>query len=327
MSRGIGGVDAIQELIPDWLAVIIAVVTQLGDVWFLVLVLSLVYWSQRRVQDDVAMVGGLFVAGLGTYRAMKEVLKLPRPDEPPLDPDLLPWGIEQLWALTAEASGYGFPSGHATNATVVYVGLAVVLPIGTRRQRLGVAAGLVSVVGVSRVVLGVHYVVDIVAGAALGLAIVGAGLRVLPGLARDRGTPVFALAVATTAVYAAVAPADFRALTLGGIALGLLGGWQLVVMARYLVTVDRPSVFARHLAVRGAIAIFALAPLFVALDWFSLLGGEPYARAGAAGLGAVCVLLVPLARYSPRVRRVLGVGRFYLAAAYRAIRSVGRRWR
>lgn len=325
MSRDLGGVEAIQELLPEWLVVVLAVVTQLGDVWLLALVLATAYWRWPSTQDDVAMVGGLFLAGLGAYRALKELLRLPRPDAPPLDVEVLPWGIDWLYAATASASGYGFPSGHATNATVVYVGLALVLPIGTRTQRLAVAAGLVALVGVSRVVLGVHYVVDIVVGAALGLVVVTVGVSRLPRLARDRGTPVFVLAVATTAVYLAVDAPDDRAWLMAAAALGLLGGWQLVVLARYLVAVERPSAFARPLVGRGALALATLGPLALAASTYPLAGEVAFGRAGAVGLGAALALVVPIARYSPRVRRGVAAVRFWLASLWRAARS-GWRW-
>lgn len=327
VSRGIGGVEVAQDLLPEWLVVLIAVLTQLGDVWFLGLVLILLYWSQPTAQDSIAMVGGLFLAGLGTYRALKEVLRLPRPDQPPLDPELLPRGVRWLYESTAEAAGYGFPSGHATNTTVVYIGLAVVLPVGTLRQRLAAAIGLITIVGVSRVVLGVHFVVDIVVGVVLGLVVIGLGLRYLPRLSRDRGTPVFALAVLTTAAYLAVDIDDPRAWLMVGAALGLLGGWQLVVLARYLVVVERPSAFARPLVARGILAVATLGPLVLALDWFPLFGGPPYGQAGAMGLGAAVALIVPIARHSPRVRRVLGVGRFWVYAGVEAVRSLIRRFR
>ena len=45
MSRGIGGIDPIQELLPDWMALGVGLLTQLGDAWFLVLLLAVLYWS------------------------------------------------------------------------------------------------------------------------------------------------------------------------------------------------------------------------------------------------------------------------------------------
>ena len=74
-----------------------------------------------------------------------------------------------------EVPGWGFPSGHATMSAVVFLTLAV-LVAGTRprhRERVfivAVAAVLAALVGVSRVVLGVHYATDVVAGWVFGVA-------------------------------------------------------------------------------------------------------------------------------------------------------------
>jgi len=70
------------------------------------------------------------------------------------------------------ASGLSFPSGHATNAAATFAALALLL--GRRRSPAsraalaGAAAGLTALVASTRVLLGVHWVTDVVAGVALG---------------------------------------------------------------------------------------------------------------------------------------------------------------
>lgn len=81
------------------------------------------------------------------------------------------------WAHpVAHASGYSFPSGHSAAAASVYVPLALVAWSHLRQARLrwaaAIVAGALSVaVAVSRVLLGVHYPSDVVAGLALGVAV------------------------------------------------------------------------------------------------------------------------------------------------------------
>jgi len=75
----------------------------------------------------------------------------------------------------ADAAGWAFPSGHATNAAAFFgcsaiVLLAVSVRVPARRVFVAGVAGLfVLLVGTSRVVLAVHWPSDVLAGWALGL--------------------------------------------------------------------------------------------------------------------------------------------------------------
>jgi undecaprenyl-diphosphatase len=64
-----------------------------------------------------------------------------------------------------------FPSGHAANATMSGLCLALLLPRGGRGQPFAVwaAVWLVLAVGLSRVMLGVHWPSDVIGGWAFGL--------------------------------------------------------------------------------------------------------------------------------------------------------------
>ncbi|GAA2727550.1 phosphatase PAP2 family protein [Cellulomonas aerilata] len=78
----------------------------------------------------------------------------------------------------AHAPGYSFPSGHAANtAAACAVVTVLVWPLLGPRGRLAAAAGaavVVLVTAADRVLLGVHYPSDVVAGVLLGVAVTGA---------------------------------------------------------------------------------------------------------------------------------------------------------
>jgi undecaprenyl-diphosphatase len=77
----------------------------------------------------------------------------------------------------AHAPGNSFPSGHSLGSTVCYGALFLVfLPAVRGRWRTWfaiVTATLVLMIGISRILLGVHYVSDVIGGWAIGIAWLG----------------------------------------------------------------------------------------------------------------------------------------------------------
>lgn len=226
MSRGIGVVEALPEVLPAWIVLLLGLLTQLGDAWFVGLVFALLYWHAPAEREAVATAAGATIAGVGLYRAIKHVLALPRPERVLLDEAELSGAGSVLYELTATAGGYGFPSGHATTSTVAYLGLASLLAIGTRRRRYVVAAAIVTVVGVTRVALGVHYVADVVAGVALAGALL-VGLHWLLDRAPYDGPVIaFGLAIPAGVAYVLASNATPESLlVLVVAAVGVLG-WR-----------------------------------------------------------------------------------------------------
>lgn len=124
--------------------------------------LLLVVWLLRRKARRLAI---FVVATMAVGGVLGVVLKLlvgrHRPDL--LDP-------------VARAAGFSFPSGHALNAALAAgVFVLVLLPVVKRRWLLWSAAIAVAVItGLSRIVLGVHWTSDVLAGWLLGVAVVAA---------------------------------------------------------------------------------------------------------------------------------------------------------
>jgi membrane-associated phospholipid phosphatase len=169
-ARSVGAVEFVERVLPGWGAGLMALLTQLGDFWFLCVLLGLCYWQFPAERVDVAGVSVTALGGLGRYRTLKHTFEAPRPATVPVDPADVPGLLRPLYENAIAVGGFGFPSGHATTATLLYVGLAVALPVGTRRQRFVAAAVLVATVCLTRVALSVHALVDVIGGIPTGLA-------------------------------------------------------------------------------------------------------------------------------------------------------------
>ncbi|WP_126663825.1 phosphatase PAP2 family protein [Haloterrigena salifodinae] len=228
MSRGIGVLPQIQELVPEWAALLVALLTQLGDVWFLVLLVGVVYWLRPDDREDAAVLVGLMLAGFSLVTALKYAFALPRPGQPLAELEALGPLARSLYEATGTADGYGFPSGHAVLTTVVYGGLARRLSIGTARQRAAAAATVVSLVSASRIALGVHYLVDVVAGVAVGVTFLVVANRLTARYPTDQQTVAFAIAVAVGVVALATSGAAIDAVLIFVATLVVFGGLQFV---------------------------------------------------------------------------------------------------
>ncbi|AUV81355.1 phosphoesterase [Salinigranum rubrum] len=174
------------------------IVTQFGDPWFLLLVAAFIYLAESErtgVRDsrDGAFVLGVTFAAFSFIDLLKNVFVGPRPPgagtvEIPM---WLPTALGGVFQSITTGSGYAFPSGHALGTTAVFAAIAYKLDLGERRVRWAVAGlGVVLVAG-SRVVLGVHFLVDILVGCVAGLCL----FAVATTVGSRRPSRVFALGV------------------------------------------------------------------------------------------------------------------------------------
>jgi membrane-associated phospholipid phosphatase len=141
------------------------VVTDLGAVSVLAVLaiaISVLLW-RRRIPLVLALAPLVALAVSATCVAiMKSVIGRARP----------PVGLH----LVSERDA-SFPSGHATDSTALFLTVGIVLAAFVLRRPLArvlVVAGaalLVGAIGVTRLVLGVHWPTDVIAGWSLGFAI------------------------------------------------------------------------------------------------------------------------------------------------------------
>jgi membrane-associated phospholipid phosphatase len=298
--RGLGELAVVSDL-PPWVVDLFGLLTHLGDPWVVLGALAFAYAVADRAALDRRRVASVLAAGfvaLGVTLALKSAFALPRP----------PGALEE---------GFGFPSGHALGATVVW-GLGVaLLDVGPRRRRLLLASVVVLAVAASRVVIGVHYLVDVVAGVAVGVGVVGLVLalvgpdsgrldhRIRPGPDRavsyaavDR---VFALAAAAAAVAFAVSAVTgvgttTETLLTVGASLGGWWGWRLVEPA---VGTRRPP-----LPLRGTVVAVVGLPVvlggLLAVDTAADAAAVPDPVAAAVA-GSCVALLIALPRVADRL--------------------------
>jgi membrane-associated phospholipid phosphatase len=139
-----------------------------------VVVLTVVYVVARN-RSVLPVAAGAVAAGAAWVLAnvAKAVADRPRPYQVVADAVL----------RQAPAHGTSFPSSH----TAVTVAVVITLVPFLARPLAAVGIGYAVLVGWSRVYLGVHYPLDVLAGAGLGMAVGGAVLLALKALFRRAG--------------------------------------------------------------------------------------------------------------------------------------------
>lgn len=160
---GLNAIPALQSWGAAWIAVMRGV-SLLGTEQIYMFALPAILWC---VDAQLGIrIGFLLLSSGWLNSALKLAAALPRPY----------WVSHDVAPLAVEAS-YGLPSGHAQTTTAVYGGLASSL----RRRWLTVAVSiLLFLIGLSRLVLGVHFAADVLAGWLIGGLILWVFLRFEP---------------------------------------------------------------------------------------------------------------------------------------------------
>ncbi|HTR47882.1 MAG TPA: phosphatase PAP2 family protein [Verrucomicrobiae bacterium] len=142
---------------PRWFRILMIMATRGGDGWLwyglgLILVL---YGGEHRFAA-IGAAGSSAVAGIFLFRVLKHTSRRKRPCE--IEP--------HCWASILPPDKYSFPSGHSITAFGVAVALGLFYPY--LQPCLLIVAFLIAA---SRIVLGMHFLSDVLAGSALGVAL------------------------------------------------------------------------------------------------------------------------------------------------------------
>ncbi len=145
-----------------WVSSAMQVVTWLGSgavIVPLMLVMAIAFVVRRRDWPSARLLVIAVAGAAGLYTIVKPVVGEARPPA-------------TVWL--GHFDGAAFPSGHATQAVAFYGMLALVLSVRRSlraRALLWTGAGLIAgAVGASRIYLGAHWLTDVLAGYALGVA-------------------------------------------------------------------------------------------------------------------------------------------------------------
>ena len=134
----------------------------------------------------------------------------------------------------------------------------------------------------------------------------------------DRPTVGFGLAVLFSGFYLTTTGGNVDLLALAGAALGAFAGWQGVRFGETVVEATVPSEALRPIAIYLIVGALALAPLIAALEYFPLFSA--YTGAGAIGLASATIIVLPVARHSRHVARVMTAVTFWVKMGARGVR-------
>lgn len=128
-------------------------VSHAGDGYLYALLAVLAYCYAERGEHFVTLAGKSFVLELGLYLSLKQLFRRDRPKKLPV--------------FIKPSDRFSFPSGHSAGAFVMAACVAEVFPGFSV-----LAYTCSSLIACSRVLLGVHFISDVLAGALLGFGVV-----------------------------------------------------------------------------------------------------------------------------------------------------------
>ncbi|HUO34973.1 MAG TPA: phosphatase PAP2 family protein [Candidatus Acidoferrum sp.] len=146
---------------PRWFRILMITATRGGDGWLwysLGLILVLFGGANRFLAIGAA--ASAAVAGIFLFRVLKHSSRRKRPCE--IEP--------HCWASILPPDKYSFPSGHSITAFAVAVSVGMFYP-----ELWGALLVAALLIASSRIILGMHFLSDVLAGCALGTGLGFAG--------------------------------------------------------------------------------------------------------------------------------------------------------
>lgn len=144
----------IQSFSNPFLDAFFQLVTMMGEDTFFFLIMTLFFWCVNKEMGY--KLGFAYITNVMLNVYLKEIIRIPRPVGEP--------GIRSLRLETAQ--GFSFPSGHVQRATSLFTSMMLYC---RRKWFTIVGSIMIFLVLVSRLYLGVHRLIDCIAGIIIGV--------------------------------------------------------------------------------------------------------------------------------------------------------------
>ncbi|MGD2027852.1 MAG: phosphatase PAP2 family protein, partial [Anaerolineales bacterium] len=194
----------LQSLAP-WLKPVMEFFTFLSNEEFYLLVMPVVLWVfDYRLGFRI---GVMLLLTSGLNPLVKMTFRQPRPY----------WVKPQAGVVSSPAGGYGIPSGHAQFSISVYGFFAVIFK---RRWVTALAVFAVFMIGFSRVYLGEHFYIDVLAGWLIGAVVLYLFVKLEPRVSawfvtksfgvKTLGVLAYSLGIVLLGAVVINTPADYQ---------------------------------------------------------------------------------------------------------------------
>ena len=142
---------------PRWFRIWMIAATRMGDGWvWYGLGIMLFFFGGPQRYSAVCAAGSAAVAGIFVFKVLKRLSQRPRPCQ--IEP--------HCWSKVLPPDKFSFPSGHTMTAFSIALVVSYFYP-----SLEALLFFLALSIGLSRIVLGMHYLSDVLAGVVLGVAL------------------------------------------------------------------------------------------------------------------------------------------------------------
>ncbi len=149
---------------PRWIRLWAIAATRAGDgwLWYICGLAALLFGGSDRLAS-VAAGGSAALVGVGLFTSLKKLSGRRRPCE--IEP--------HVWATLLPPDQFSFPSGHTITAFAVAISMSLFFPVC-----LPILLFCALSIATSRILLGMHFLSDVIVGAVLGtgLALIAHGI-------------------------------------------------------------------------------------------------------------------------------------------------------